>query len=357
VAAPTDTVRVDSMRVITEQTERPDWVAKMYFRRLGDRPASAGATVDSLVRRDRVDVILGPIGSAAARPAARRAEEAEVLLVAPVATDENVSRGRDHVFQANPTILTRGRVMARFAKNGILLDRAGIIYEESNTYSARMARGFQRAARRHDLDVPLAIPLQDSRDWSRLPTLIKDDSTLIETDSVRARRDSATTDSLVAVPEAYYLPVAGRGTTGKIQGALTGMREAFPGKRALGNAEWHNLPFADAASSVTATYTNGFFVPTGRPVVQRFVRRYRMLTATTPDRLSTNGRRLAYTGYDVARFLLSALSPSPARLDPETLRTAPTYEGLGVRIGFEGKNRNQALFIHRYRNNQIERLR
>ncbi len=357
VAAPTDTVRVDSMRVITEQTERPDWVAKMYFRRLGDRPASAGATVDSLVRRDQVDVILGPIGSAAARPAARRAEEAEVLLVAPVATDESVSKGRDYVFQANPTILTRGRVMARFAKNGILLDRAGIIYEESNTYSARMARGFQRAARRHDLEVPLAIPLQDSRDWSRLPTLIKDDSTLIETDSVRARRDSATTDSLVAVPEAYYLPVAGRGTTGKIQGALTGMREAFPGKRALGNAEWHNLPFADAASSVTATYTNGFFVPTGRPAVQRFVRRYRMLTGTTPDRLSTDGRRLAYTGYDVARFLLSVLSPSPTQLDPETLRTAPTYEGLGVRIGFEGKNRNQALFIHRYRNNQIERLR
>jgi hypothetical protein len=161
----------------------------------------------------------------------------------------------------------------------------------------------------------------------------------------------------VAVPEAYYLPVSGRGTTGKIQGALTGMREVFPGKRALGNAEWHNLPFSDAASSVTATYTNGFFVQTDRPAVQRFVRRYRMLTGTTPDELSTDGRRLAYAGYDVARFLISVLSPSPSRPDPRTLRTAPTYDGLGMRIGFEGKNGNQTLFIHRYRNEQIERLR
>jgi ABC-type branched-subunit amino acid transport system substrate-binding protein len=357
VAASTDTARVDSMRVVTEQVGDPDWVAKMYFRQIGDRPESAGAAVDSLVRRDRVDVILGPIGSAAARPAAQRAEEAEVLLVAPVATDESVSKGRDHVFQANPTILTRGRVMARFTKNGILLDRAGIIYEPGNSYSKRMAEGFQEAARRHDLEVPLTIPLQNSRDWSRLPALIEEDSTLIETDSIRARRDPATTDSLMAVPEAYYLPVSGRGTTGKIQGALTGMREVFPRKRALGNAEWHNLPFSDAASSVTATYTNGFFVQTDRPAVQRFVQRYRMLTGTTPDELSTDGRRLAYAGYDVARFLISVLSPSPSRPDPRTLRTAPTYDGLGMRIGFEGKNGNQTLFIHRYRNEQIERLR
>jgi ABC-type branched-subunit amino acid transport system substrate-binding protein len=357
VVAPTDTVRVDSMRVVTEQVGRPDRRVKMYFRQIGEGADRAGAAVDSLVRRDRVDVILGPIESATARPAARRAEEAGVLLVAPVATDESVSRGRDHVFQANPTIRARGRAMARFAKNGILLDRAGIIYEEDNSYSARMAKGFRKAARRHDLEVPLTIPLQNSRDWSRLPTLIEDDSTLIETGSLRARRGSATTDSLVAMPEAYYLPVSGQGTTGKIQAALRGMREVFPGKRALGNAEWHDLPFSDAATSATATYTNGFFVQTDRPAVQRFVRRYRMLTGTTPDELSTDGRRLAYTGYDVARFLMSALSPSPSRPGPQTLRTAPTYDGLGMRIGFEGENGNQTLFIHRYRNEQIERLR
>jgi len=343
VATPTDTVRVDSLQIVTEQAERPDWVAKMYFRRTGEAPNGAGAAVDSLVRRDEVDVILGPIRSAEARPAARRAEAAGVLLVAPMATDGSVSEGRDYVFQANPTIPDRGRVMARFAKNGILLDRVGVIYQEGNTLSARMAEGFQREARQQELDIPLTIPLQGSRDWSRLPTLIDEDSTL--------------TDSLLRRPEALYLPVSGRGAAGKIQGALTGMREVFPGKRVLGNAEWHDLPFTDAASSVTATYTNGFFVQPDRPAVQRFVRRHRLLTGTTPDELATDERRLAYAGYDAAHFLLSVLSPSPTRLDPQTLRTASTYEGLGTRIGFDGTNRNQALFIHRYRDGRIELLR
>lgn len=73
VATPTDTARVDSLQVVTEQMERPDWVVKMHFRRTGDNPKSAGAAVDSLVTRDRVDVIVGPMR---VRPLAR-------LLVGP----------------------------------------------------------------------------------------------------------------------------------------------------------------------------------------------------------------------------------------------------------------------------------
>ena len=343
VATPTDTARVDSLRIVTEQIKRPNWVAKMYFRRTGSKPKTARAAVDSLVRLDDVDVIIGPIRSGAARPAGARAEAARVLLVAPMATGESVSKGRDYVFQTNPTIADRGRIMARVAKNGLLIDRVGVIYERGNSFSARMAQGFQAEARRQDLDVPLTLPLKGPRDWSRLPTLIDEDSTL--------------TDSLLGRPEAYYLPVSGRGAAGKIQGALTGMQQVLPGKRVLGNAEWHDLPFKKVASSVTATYTNGFYVQTERPAVQRFVRRYRLLTGTTPDELSPDARRLAYAGYDVAHFLLSVLSPSGNRLTPQALRTAPTYEGLGVRIGFKGENTNQSMFIHRYRNQKVELLR
>lgn len=343
VATPTDTVRVDSLRIVTERVRRPDWVAKMYFRRTGESARAARAAVDSLVRIDEVDAILGPIGSRTARPAGRQAEQARVLLVAPVATSESVSKGRDYVFQANPTIRVRGRIMARFAKNGLLINRVGVIYEQGNSYSVRMAEGFQAEARREGLEVPLTVPLQDPRDWSRLPTLIEEDSTL--------------TDSLLAQPQALYLPVAGQRAAGKIQGALMGLRQIALDSRVLGNAEWHDLPFTEMASDLMATYTNDFYVRTREREVQRFVRRYRLLTGSTPDELSTDGRRLAYTGYDVAYFLLSVLSPSDARPDPRALRRAPAYEGLGIRIDFRGENVNQAMFLHRYRNQQIELLR
>ena len=320
MAAPADTVRVDSLRVVAEQVERPDWVAKMYFRRTGPRPKTARAAVDSLVRLDDVDVILGPIRSRVARPAGERAEAARVPLVAPMATDESVSEGKNYVFQANPTIPDRGRIMARTAKNGLLIDRVGIVYEEGNGLSARMAEGFREEARRQDLTVPLSIPLQGARDWSRLPTLIED-STLIETNARRARRDSATIDSLLAETEALYLPVSGRGTAGKIQGALTGLRQILPGKRVLGNAEWHDLPFKEAASAAIATYTNGFYVQTDRPAVQRFVRRYRLLTGSPREDPATGGGARRTLGKKVPGFCQTpprrrGPGPTPRRLAP-----------------------------------------
>lgn len=343
VATPTDTVRVDSLRIITEKVNRPDWVARMHFRRGGKSGQAARAAVDSLVRIDEVDVIVGPIESSAARNAGARADEEGVLLVAPVANDASVSKGRDYVFQANPTFQKRGRVMARFAKGGLLLDSVAVIYERGNSYSSRMARGFRREADRETLGVPFSLPLASGQDWSRLPTIVDEDSTL--------------TDSLLARPDAYYLPIAGRGAAGKIQGALTGLQQVDANTRVLGNAEWHDLPFTEAASKLTVTYANDFYVQTRRPAVKRFIRRYRLLTGATPDELSADGRRLAYTGYDVADFLLTHLSPSFSRRDPEALRTAPPYEGLGTRIDFAGGNVNRAMFIHRYRNQRLELLR
>ena len=82
-----------------------------------------------------------------------------------------------------------------------------------------------------------------------------------------------------------------------------------------------------------------------------------LITGTTPDELSTDGRRLAYVGYDVARFLLTTLSPAPPGPSPQALRRASTYDGLGMRIGFQGENGNQAMFIHRYRDQNVELLR
>lgn len=341
VATPTDTAYVDSLRVVTERVRRPGWVAKMHFRHTGTGASDARAAVDSLVQRDRVDIILGPIRSSAARPAAERADEHGVLLVAPVATEESVSEGHEYVFQANPTISLRGRIMARLAAESLLLESAGVIYERGHSLSERMAEGFQAAAEEEGLDVPFVLPLERPRDWARLPEVVA--------------ADSAVTDSLVRSAEGLYLPVAGDGSTGKIRDALSGLDRLHQGARVLGNAQWHDLPFRKQASAFTATYTNDFYVQTGRPEVQQFIDRYRLLTGTTPSALSVSERRLAFTGYDVARFVLSALSPS--EVQPEALRTAPQYEGLGLRIDFRGGNVNQTMFLHRYRNRQIELLR
>ncbi|MFP4228744.1 MAG: ABC transporter substrate-binding protein [Salinivenus sp.] len=340
VATDTDTVRVDSLSIVTERVDRPDWVAKMHFRPTGDSTEAVRAAVDSLAQFDEADVILGPLYSRNARAAGAAAEEAQTLLVPPLANAESVSVGRDYVFQTNPTRPLRGRLMARFAAESLLLDRVGIVYEDDNRIGEQMATSFRDEAEQHDLEVPFTLRLKNARDWSRLPDVVEDDSTI--------------TDSLMAETESFYLPIAGRNAAGKIQDALTGLGRLDVNARVLGNAEWHDLPIKKQASQFDATYTNDFYVQSGRPEVQRFVRRYRLLTGNTPDNLSVRGQRLAYTGYDVAHFLLNTLTPGEERPQPRALRTASPYEGLGIRIDFEETNVNRALFFHRYRANRLE---
>jgi ABC-type branched-subunit amino acid transport system substrate-binding protein len=343
VTTATDTVRVDSLQIVTEQAGRPDWVAKMHFRGTGGTPEGARSAVDSLVRRDEVHVVLGPLFSRTARAAGAAAEQARTLFVAPLATDESVSEGKDYVFQTNPTIRLRGRIMARFATEGLLTKSASIVYEKGISDSKRMAEGFRAEARRQGLAVPFTLRLDSPRGWTRLPEAIEEDSTI--------------TDSLFAATEAFYLPVAGANATGKIQDALTGLSRLNTSARVLGNSSWHDLTVKKEASRFTATYANPFHVQTGRSEVQDFVRRYRILTGKTPGSLSTpEERRLAYTGYDVTRFLLTTLSPPDIRLQPSDLRSASPYSGLSMKIDFKGKNVNQTMFFHRYRNNRIELL-
>lgn len=342
VTTATDTVRVDSLRIVTEQRRQPEWVAKMHFRQVSSGPDSVQMATDSLIHQDEVDVVLGPLFSPTARAAGAVAEEARVPLVAPLATARSVSEGREYVFQTNQPIPLRGRLMARYTARSLLIDNVSFLYERGNTTSERMAKGFRKEAKQQNLKMPFELPLDNARQWSRLPEALEEDTTI--------------TDSMFAKTEAFYIPIAGRNASGKIQDALTGLNRLNTDARVLGNSFWHNLSVKREASSFTATYANDFNVQTKRPEVQTFIRRYRLLTGDTPDALSVRGRRLAYTGYDIAQFLLSVLSPRPPGPSPDDLRTDAPYNGLGVRVHFKESNINQAMFFQRYRNGRIELL-
>ncbi|MEO1632847.1 MAG: ABC transporter substrate-binding protein, partial [Bacteroidota bacterium] len=83
-----------------------------------------------------------------------------------------------------------------------------------------------------------------------------------------------------------------------------------------------------------------------------FVERYRALSGgVDPD-------RLAYTGYDTARFLLTQLASLPATENAprdalaNALRSAAPYQGLGIRIDLAGGQSNQALYLMEVRDGQ-----
>ena len=314
---------------------------RMVFQDSGDDPARARAAVTELAGEARI--VIGPLYSGEAEAAAEAAEQAGVVMVAPLATDDAVSRGKRYVFQANPTLAMRGRQMADFALRSLRLRSFGVVAERSAAaISERYAESFQEEVLREGADVAFFKLLPSGRAWGRLGDALEPDEDGL--------------DPLDGV-EAVYLPVSGDDAAANVQAALRELDRMGADVRVLGNAEWDDLPSKLLASTFMATYTNDFHIDPQSPDVRAFARRYEDLTGTPLGALEDTPRRLAFTGYDLARFLLPVIAGTEEGQLEDALHAAPPYQGLGLRIDFSEGNVNQALYFLRYRAGRLELLR
>lgn len=316
----------------------PERPIRMVFRDTQDDPTHASSVVTALASSG-VDAMIGPLYSREAMAAAEAAERSGIVLIAPLANDEAVSQGRDFVFQANPTITTRGRLMARFAMRGLRMDNFGIIAErDRDQISERMAEGFLEEAMLNGEQVHFYTLLDSQRDWGRL-------AELVGADTLRHAR-------------AVYMPIAGGESMARIDAALSSFdRMGLSNQiRVLGNTEWHDAPNASRASRYETTYTNDFYVREQDASVRAFREQFEGIVGQAPDPSTTIGR-LAFTGYDVVRFLIPLMTGGDNEALIERIRDAPTYQGLGIRIDFGEGNVNEALYYFRYQDGRLRLLR
>ena len=219
----------------------------MVFRDTNNNPEQARQAIRDLVEVEQVDAIIGPLFSNEAIAAAGEAERLQTVLIAPLATAEAVSFNKTYVFQANPTLELRGRLMARFAVNSLGLKSLGILADDSNSESLGMVRGFQKEfyeLQEQYPDQELTLEYQEyvsnTSSWFRLGDFVSSD-TLLKADAV-------------------YLPINGGNAGTYIGGVLTSLERMGMGYniRILANKEWHGNSNSALSSKYGATYTNDF---------------------------------------------------------------------------------------------------
>ncbi len=298
---------------------------EMAFRDTRTEASAARSAVRDLASSA---VIVGPLFSDAARAAAIEAESRGVVLVAPLATDSDVSAGRRNVFQANPTLEMRGRAAARIARSDLRARRIGIVTAPG--VSEEMAEAFSDEVMREDGSVSFYRVLPSARSWG---------------DVGPAEGAPADADPFDR-SDALYLPVAG-GDAGQQVAAAVGALSRFTSvPMIIGNAEWHNRATA-AAARLGTVYTNDFFLDEGSRDAQRFLAAFQQRYMTDLRRAPFIEQRLAVTGYSLGRYLIDAVaSGQPVG---SFLRQTPR-DALGVRFDFRSGNVNSALFTCRYPN-------
>lgn len=298
-------------------------LVEMAFRDTRNQSSGARAAVAELAG---ASVVVGPLFSDEARAAAQEAERRGVTLVAPLATDSDVSDGRSNVFQANPTLEMRGRAAARLALGELRARQVGIVAAPGT--SEEMAQAFSDEILREGGSVSFYQVLPSSRDWGSL--------------------DERVDPGLIAATDALYLPVAG-GDAGQQVAAAVGVLGALEDVPVVvGNAEWHNRATA-ASARLGVAYTNDYFLDesgAARRFLSAFERRYGVDLSRAPF----VEQRLAVTGYSLGRYLIDAIASGQPVAG--FLRTTPR-DALGVGLDFTEGNVNRALFTCRYRDGRV----
>lgn len=303
---------------------------RIVFRNTESQSSKAAQAVDELAD-EGVEFIIGALFSEQAIAAAKAAEENEIVFVAPLATDERVTDGRRYAFQANPSIRMRGKLMARFAVNGLRLRTLGVLASaDPERISERLTDSFIEEALRLGAEINYVMILENANQWVRLSEII-------------------TSDTLKYM-DALYIPITDNPPEPAIGAVFSGLGRLRADIRILGNTSYHDIPMRTDASRYRTTYTNDFYVDTENELVSAFNKAYGLTHADSPD-------RLVYTGYDVTSFLLKTLDFARQDRLVDVLPDAPTYHGIATRIGFQGGNVNRTMFFHRYSEGHLQLLR
>ena len=317
----------------TDFPRRPE--IQMVFRDTQNNEQQARQAIRELIETEQVDAIIGPLFSTEAIAAAQEAERGRTVLLAPLATARQVSTNRTYVFQANPTLEVRGKLMARFVVRNLKIESVGVLTDYTNSESLGMAKGFEQELYELGVEPSFQYYLSGTRTWFRLG-------------------DEVSRDSLLQA-KAVYLPINGGNASTVISGALGSLNRMMMNNRIriIGNKEWHEVPSTTLATSYQTTYTNDFYVAAEDSLAQVFQNQYIATYGIDPIRLS-------YSGYDVTSFLteqLGTFAASPQTPLHTIFHEAGEFQGLGNRIDFSNGNVNEAMFYHRYVDGRVRLLR
>jgi len=292
---------------------------RLVFRDTKKTSAGARSAVSSLIDSG-VSVIIGPLFSDQVDAVADMTELSQIVLIAPLATDTDLTEGHRHIFQVNATLEDRGRSIARHAMGYLNLARIGIVTEAGNEVSEEMAQGFISELAENGMNLKFIYEVESSVDWSRLPSLIGRD-TLSVVDGIYF--------SVYHHDERHRSRLIQDGVNSIIQ---TGLRPTI-----LGPSTWKYLNLDILGASMKAFYVDIYYENDNRLDVQRFVQSYKeSYEDSTPD-------LFAYIGYDVMGVLLENLDKGGVLIDH--LLDAPTYEGVRMRVQFGEDRRNSALYL------------
>ena len=106
--------------------------------------AEAASAVSKLITRDHVIALIGENASSRSLAAAPIAQSYRIPMISPSSTNVEVTKKGDYIFRVCFIDPFQGRVMAKFARENLKLDRVGVLQDNKSAYSMGLTEVFTR---------------------------------------------------------------------------------------------------------------------------------------------------------------------------------------------------------------------
>jgi branched-chain amino acid transport system substrate-binding protein len=273
-------------------------------------PTEASNAANLLIHQQKVRAIIGSVTSKATIPVSDMAQSGKIPAISPSATNPKVTvadgKRKNFMFRACFIDPFQGKVMAKFARETLFKEKAGILYDASNDYSKGIAEYFSDAFKLMGGKVVAFESYgKDDVDFSALLTKAK-----------------ASKTDILFLPD-YYNKV---GLIAK-QAREKGIQATL-----IGPDGWDSPDLVKiAGAAVEGGYFSNHYSPDDtRPEVVAWVKKYKEKFSQTPDALGT----LAYDG---TNLMLEAIRKANSD-DPGKIRDA-----LASIKGFKGVTGESAM--------------
>ena len=107
------------------------------------KAGESATAVKKLISRDKVIALIGEVSSSRSLEAGPVAQQAKIPMIAPAATNPEVTKKGDYIFRVCFIDPFQGTVMAKFAQGDLKVKNVAIISSVSNAYSVGPAKFFR----------------------------------------------------------------------------------------------------------------------------------------------------------------------------------------------------------------------
>lgn len=292
---------IDLAYIKKNQTQKGDKIQIILIDNKSDKIESANA-MQKLVSNDKVSVVIGPMISTNALAMTKIADDNKTPLIAPVATNDRVTKGKKFVSRISFSDSFQGVIAANLAYKDLGAKKAAILFDNASDYSIGLTKAFREQFKKLGGQIVIEANAQaGTKDFKA------------QLSSIKAKN-----------PDVLYLPIYyNEGALIALQAKQLGMKIPTIGGDGLAS---NKIFFEVGKDAVEGYMVSDYYSPNSKqtPKGEAFMKAYE---ETYKEPLSTFSAMLA-DAYDIALYAIEECGAEDKVCLNDKIRNIQDYEGI-----------------------------